>query len=128
MQTDLPPPTDTVPTECDRCGTACRRDLDGLETPHTLPCGRQCELTAQSDDRDTCNGRCPVCRRAYTGCGGIYDRCGREGCSECGVHATGEYGQIVCGRAPPSALCAWVWPRVTCAACLKRRPAERDAA
>ncbi len=113
-----------VTPPCERCGTRCGRDGDGLELPHVVPCGRPCELTAGSDEHDTCAGRCATCRRIITGCGGIDAPCGREGCPECAVHATDERSDILCGRAPPITRCAWTWDRVTCRYCLALRPQE----
>lgn len=110
-----------TPAPCSRCGTPCGLDADGLERPHTVPCGRSCELTAPGDVHDTCNGGCSECRRLATGCGGLREPCGRDGCSECGVHADID-GSPLCGMAPPSRRVAWTWDGVTCTACLAMKP------
>jgi len=115
---------------CERCWTLCGRDPDGLEVRHVLPCGRECELTAPSDlsDRYTCVGRCSACRAAVFGCWGLRAPCGKEGCSQCGTHAGDEYGDDLCGLAPPVSRMAWPGGKVTCGVCLKRLTASSTAA
>lgn len=108
---------------CERCGTLCGRDVDGLEVRHVLPCGRECELTAPCDygDSQTCSGWCARCRQIATGCAGLNDPCGKPGCTQCGVHASDDHG-VICGWQPPHCRVAWTWNRVTCQECLKLKP------
>lgn len=105
---------------CERCGTLCGRDPDGLEVRHVLPCGRECELTAPSDfsSSQTCSGWCSQCRYIATGCHGLSHPCGTPGCTQCGTHASDNHG-VICGWQPPHCRVAWTWDKVTCAKCLK---------
>lgn len=109
---------------CDRCGVPCAHDdAEGLRAYHLTWCQHVCEKVAAYEDyenNDVCSGNCPACRRAYHGCDGIDDPCGREGCSECGVHMAQPGGNFrsFCLRSPPVTRFAWTWDCVTCAACL----------